>query len=153
MENNFEKKMENLETPETGFVKHQEVLKIGLVNAKKSARIGILFIVIPIVVVILAYIKILVLMHFDFFTNLSQFVNKQNQPNSYVWIFHVILLALPLVGIIVNLLAISHFYINKTTKELIITLKYRFVNVIVLIISVLIFLSVLWYVMFINSQF
>lgn len=146
MENDFEKKMENLDTPETGFVKHQEVLKIGLVNAKKSARVGILFVLIPIVIIVLGYIKISVLMHFDFFTNLFAFVNRQNQPETLTWIFHIIILLLPLVGIIINILAITHFYINKTTKELIITIKYRLKNLIVLIVSGLVFLSVLWYI-------
>jgi hypothetical protein len=151
MENDFEKKMENLETPQTEFVKHQEVLKIGLMNARKSARIGILFILIPVVFAILAYIKIVILMHFDFFTNFSNFLNKQNQTSSFTWLIHILLLLLPLVGIIVNLLAISHFYVNKTTKELIITLKYRFKNLIVLIISAVVFLSVLWYIVLLNS--
>ena len=39
MEDNFKDKMENLNTPNTGFVKHQEILKIGMMNARKSARI------------------------------------------------------------------------------------------------------------------
>jgi hypothetical protein len=151
MENDFEKRMENLETPNTEFVKHQEVLKIGLMNARKSARIGVLFILLPIVFIVLAYIKIVILMHFNFFTHFSQFLNKQSQPSTYTWAFHILILVLPLAGIIINLLAISHFYINKTTKELIITLKYRFKNLIVLIISGIVFLSVLWYIILMNS--
>lgn len=151
MENDFEKKMENLDAPDTGFVKHQEVLKIGLVNAKKSARIGILFILLPVIFIAIAYIKIVVLMHFDFFTNFSHFVSKQNQSDSITWLFHITVLLLPLTGIIINLLAISHFYVNKTTKELIITIKYRLKNLIVLIVSAIFFLAVLWYIILMNS--
>ena len=150
MENDFEKKMESLDTPNTEFVKHQEVLKIGLMNARKSARIGILFILIPVVFVALAYIKIVILMHFDFFTHFAQFLSKQNQSSFFTWAFHIIILVLPLAGIIINLLAISHFYLNKTTKELIISIKYRFKNLIVLIISAVVFLSVLWYIILMN---
>jgi hypothetical protein len=86
------------------------------------------------------------LTHFNFFTNFWQFVNKQNQPETLTWFLHIIILALPLIGIIINILAISHFYINKTTKEIIITIKYRLKNLIVLIVSGLVFLSVLWYI-------
>jgi hypothetical protein len=135
MENNFEEKMENLNTPNTDFVKHQEKLKIGMISAKKSARIGIIFILIPMVLIILAYLKIKLLIHWDFFTKLQQFVSNQNQSSFLSWVSHIILIGLPILAIIINLFAITHFYVDKQNKELIITLRYHLKNLIVLFIS------------------
>jgi len=150
MENNFEKSMENLNTPNTDFVKHQEIMKIGMVNAKRSARIGIIFILIPMVLVILAYVKIKLLIHFDFFTKLQQFVSDQNQSSVLSWVSHIILIGLPVLAIIINLLAITHFYIDKRNKELIITVRYRLKNLIVLLISAVLLVSVFMYVLLLS---
>jgi len=150
MENNFEKSMENLNTPNTDFVKHQEIMKIGMVNAKRSARIGIIFILIPMVLVILAYVKIKLLIHFDFFTKLQQFVSDQNQSSVLSWVSHIILIGLPVLAIIINLLAITHFYIDKRNKELIITVRYRLKNLIVLLISAVLLVTVFMYVLLLS---
>ena len=150
MENNFEKSMENLNTPNTDFVKHQEIMKIGMVNAKRSARIGIIFILIPMVLVILAYVKIKLLIHFDFFTKLQQFVSDQNQSSVLIWVSHIILIGLPVLAIIINLLAITHFYIDKRNKELIITVRYRLKNLIVLLISAVLLVTVFMYVLLLS---
>ncbi|HXL57330.1 MAG TPA: hypothetical protein VN958_13795, partial [Chitinophagaceae bacterium] len=46
-ENEFEKQMENLKTPQADTSGHQQILKITLLNAKKSSRLGIVFVTIP----------------------------------------------------------------------------------------------------------
>ena len=150
MENNFENKMENLTPPDTGFVKHQEVLKIGLLNARKSAKIGIIFILVPIVLIVTVYAKFMLLSQWDFFTNFEMFVSQQNQTGLLNWV-HIIFIAFPILAVIINLLAITHFYINKHTKELIISIRYQFKNTIVLLISAVMILGVFVYVLLMNK--
>jgi len=151
MENNFEDKMENLNTPKTDFVKHQEILKIGMMNARKSARIGIVFILIPMVMIVLAYLKIKLLIHWDFFNRLQQFVSNQNQSGVLSWVLHIIFIGLPILAIIINLLAITHFYVDKQNKELTITIRYRLKNLIVLLISAVLVVLVFMYVLLLNK--
>jgi hypothetical protein len=146
MENNFEKKMESLETPDTGFVKHQEIMKIGFMNARKSARFGIIFILVPVVFVVLVYIKISLLIKFNFFENLGQFISKFDHH----WMYPLIILGLPLLAIIVNLLAVTHFYIDKSNKEFVITIRYQLKNLIVIIISALIIIALFFYIIFLR---
>ena len=58
MENNFEDKMENLNTPNTDFVKHQENFENWNDEVpRKSARIGIIFILIPMVLISFSLFK------------------------------------------------------------------------------------------------
>jgi len=151
MENNFEDKMENLNTPNTDFVKHQEILKIGLMNSRKSARIGIVFILIPMLLIVIAYLKIKLLIHWDFFTRLNQYVSNQNQTSVFSWISHIIFIGLPILAIIINLLAITHFYIDKQNKELTITIRYRLKNLIVLLLSVALLVLIFMWVLFLSK--
>lgn len=151
MENNFEDKMENLNTPNTDFVKHQDILKIGMMNARKSARIGIVFILIPMVLIVLAYLKIKLLIHWDFFTRLQLFVSNQNQSSVLSWISHLIYIGLPILAIIINMIAITHFYVDKQNKELIITIRYRLKNLIVLLISAVLLVIVFMCVLLLNK--
>lgn len=142
MKNNFEDKLENLTTPNADFVKHQEVLKIGMMNARKSARIGLIFILAPLLLTVLVYLKIELLIQWDFFTKMQQFVTNQNQTISMSWVSHIIFLGLPILAILVNLLAITHFYVDKLKKELIITIRYRIRNLIVLLVSAVLLVTV-----------
>ena len=150
MENNFEDKMENLSTPNTGFVKHQEILKIGMMNARKSARIGIVFILIPMVLIVIGYLKIRLLIQWDFFNRLYQFVSNQHQSGVFSWVSHIILIGLPLLAILINLLAITHFYIDKQNKELIVTVRYRLKNLTILLLSTVLLVIVFMYVLLLN---
>jgi hypothetical protein len=150
MKNNFENKMENLSTPNTDFVKHQEVLKIGLLNSRKSSRIGIIFILVPIVLIVTVYLKIKLLTQWDFFVNFEDFVSKQNQTGSVNWT-HILLFVFPILAAIINLLAITHFYIDKKSKEFIITIKYQLKNIIVLLIAAAMILAVFVYVLLLNK--
>jgi hypothetical protein len=151
MENKFEDKMENLNTPNTDFVKHQERLKIGMMNAKRSAKIGIVFILTPMLLIILAYIKIKLLIHWDFFPRLQQFVSDQNQSSVLSWVLHIIFIGLPILAIIINLLAITHFYVDKQNKELTITIRYRLKNLVVLLISAVLVVLVFMYVLLLSK--
>jgi len=151
MENNFEDKMENLNTPNTDFVKHQEILKIGMMNSSKSARIGIVFILIPMLLIVIAFLKIKLLIHWDFFTRLNQYVSNQNQTSVFSWISHIIFIGLPILAIIINLLAITHFYIDKQNKELTITIIYRLKNLIVLLLSVALLVLIFMWVLFLSK--
>jgi len=147
MKNDFEDKLENLTTPNADFVKHQEVLKIGMLNARKSARIGLIFILTPLLLIVLVYLKMKLLIQWDFFTKLQQFVTNQNQTLSMSWVSHILFLGLPILAILLNLLAITHFYVDKQKKELIITIRYRLKNLIVLLVSAVLLVIVFIYVL------
>ena len=153
MENNFENKLENLETPKTNFIKHQDVFKIGLMNAKKSSRIGIIFILIPALFILIVYIKYQFLIRIDYPSTMNSFLLNVDHANYFKWIVPIVFIGLPVIAIFVNLLAVTHFYINKTSKELIITLQYRLKNIVVMIISKVILLTFIIFIIVENVHF
>jgi lantibiotic transport system permease protein len=151
MENDFEKKMENIETPNAEHMKHQEPLKIGFASAQKSAKIGIWMVAIPIIIVVIAYIKISFLIHMNFYSNIQEYLSGQDKSVFFGWINPLFLLGLPLLAIFINILAITYFSINKTTKELTITIRYRFRNLIVIIISAILIVATFWHVILMHK--
>ena len=103
------------------------------------------------VLIVLAYLKIRLLINWDFFNRLQQFVSNQNQSSVLSWVLHIIFIGLPILAIIINLLAITHFYVDKQNKELTITIRYRFKNLIVLLISAVLVVLVFIYVLLLNK--
>jgi lantibiotic transport system permease protein len=147
MENNFENKMNNLQTPDSGKLKHQEVLKMAMINARKSSKIGLLILLIPALFILIAYIKIQILMRIDLNASLNSLIEKANQIGYLKWFVPAIFVGLPILATIINLLAITHFYVDKTNKELIISVKYRLKNIIIILISFVIFISFIWFML------
>jgi uncharacterized membrane protein len=141
MEKDFENKMNNLNTPNADFVKHQEIFKIGLMNARKSSRIGLIFIIVPAIFVVIAFVKLRFLLSIDFASTFESIMVNTESKSYLRWLVPSIFLIMPLLAAIINLLAISHFYIDKKTKELTITIRYRINNLIVLIVSLAIVIS------------
>jgi hypothetical protein len=153
MENNFENKMDNLKTPGTGNLKHQEILKMAMINAKKSSKIGLLFIIIPALIIVIAYIKIQFMMRIDFNASINSLIEQANQIGYLKWVIPLVFVGFPILATILNLLSITHFYVEKTNKELIISIKYRLKNIIIILISFIIFISFICFVFFVNVHF
>jgi hypothetical protein len=132
----FEKRLENLETPVTENIKHQQLLKITILNAKKSSQAGVIFIIIPCLFLLGVFIKYKLGIDFKIFTALEDLMVKFDKSIYLIWIAPLLLVGLPLISIVLNSLAITHFYWDKVKKELLITIKYRLANIILLLISI-----------------
>jgi hypothetical protein len=132
----FERKLEDLKTPETDNLKHQQLLKITILNAKKSSQIGIVFLIVPCLFLLGVFIKYKLGLDFKIFTALEDLMVKLDKSFYLKWISPLLLVGLPLISIVMNSLAITHFYWDKVKKELLITIKYRLANIILLIISI-----------------
>ena len=136
MEDNFEQKMENLRTPQADNIHHQEQLKITVLNARVSSQAGTLFIIIPCIFLLGIFLKYILGLNLHIFDNLEEWMSRMDKDNATKWIAPLLLVGLPLVSIVLNALAITHFYWNKKMKELNITIQYKLANIILLLVSV-----------------
>lgn len=132
----FEEQMENLKTPQVDDIKHQQLLKITLLNAKKSSQVGIVFVIIPCLFLLGVFIKYWLGIDFKIFTAIEEEMANLDKTTALKWIAPLLLVGLPLISIIINSLAITHFYWDKVKRELLITVKYRLLNIILLLISI-----------------
>ncbi len=135
-ENEFKKQMENLKTPQADTISHQQILKIILLNAQKSSRLGIVFIIIPCLFLFGVFLKYLLGIDFKIFSSLEDAMAALDKISYLKWLSPLLLVGFPLVGIVLNALAITHFYWSKLNKEFIITIKFRLINIILLLISI-----------------
>lgn len=134
--NKFEEQMENLKTPQVDDIPHQQSLKIALLSANKSSRIGIAFIVIPCLFLIGVFIKYWLGIDFKIFTSIEDEMSNLDKISYLKWIAPLLLIGLPLISIIINSLAITHFFWDKSRKELLVTIKFRLLNIFLLLISI-----------------
>lgn len=146
--NDFENKMENLKIPNADFIKHQEIFKIGLLNSRKSSRIGIILLLIPVLFLFGLILRFKIGLAINFFVAFDVLIQHLGQATCLNWFISSIILGLPVLGMIINLLAVTHFYIDKQRKEFIITFKYRLKNIIVFLISIGILIILMAFIFF-----
>ena len=131
----FTKKMEELKTPDTGNIHHYRDLKLMLVSAKKSGTIGFWFIVVP------CYFLFCVFMKYYFHVNLHLFdvfiemISDLDKTRGMKFISPIVLVVLPLAGIVLNALSILHFQYEKSWKEVRITVRLRWINILIILLS------------------
>jgi hypothetical protein len=146
-EDKFEKDLEDLQVPHINEIRHQQLLKIALLNSRRSSHIGIAFIVIPCLFLFLQVIKEWIGLDFQFFSAFENYMSQLDKIPLLKWIFPLVLVGLPVIAIIINSLSIVHFYWDKITRELLITIKYKPVNITLILISICIVLIFLAYVL------
>jgi len=118
-----------LKIPEFRAEKHREQLKLTLFNAKKSAAMTVWLVAIPCFFLFAVFMK--QYFHYDLslFGNIEEFIASIDRSSPIPMLSVILLVGLPLVGLAINTLSILHLEINRERKELIGTIKWRWINV------------------------
>ena len=110
-------------------------LKIALTSAKKSAAIGVWLVAVPI------FFLCAIVMKYFFHVNLhlidvfEEMMAHLDKDSSTKWITPVFFVLLPLAGIVLNVLAIAHVEYRRTLRQFIITVKLKYVNMLICLVS------------------
>jgi hypothetical protein len=124
-----DKMLSNMELPDPENIKHQQELKIPLLNFKKSSRVGLWLLVLPVVFAITFILKY-ELRIFSPFINFIHGIFAAIDRNKFLtYLIPFIFLGLPLLAMTLNFLAFCHFTFVKEKKELLVTIKYRPFNI------------------------
>lgn len=105
-----------------------------LLNIQRSANVGFLLVIIPFLLIsgmILHY-------NLNFRMSLMESIGNWMASGDQYGIMPFLLIGAPLAAILINILAVTHFSIDKTSKEVNISFKYRWQNLIVLILAAMI---------------
>ena len=139
MENDeFSEKLQKMHKPEIESLTHQVQLKVTLLNAKRSTRIGVILVILPCLFLGAVLIKYFLHINLPSFSAFEEWMSEKDQNVLIKLLFPLILIGGPILALILNLLAILHFSFDKKAKELIITLKFKWFNIIVSLICLLI---------------
>ena len=123
-----DKMLSGLEIPETENIQHQQELKIPLLSFKKSSRAGLWLLALPVIFAITAILKYDLVLSSPFLDFITGFFKVIDRNAFLTYLVPIIFIGFPLLAMIINLLAFCHFNQNEK-KELIITIKYRPLNI------------------------
>ena len=152
-EDEFLKKMENLQVPEINAAGHPEKVKMAIMNAERSAALGFWLVAVP------CYFLACVFMYYFFNRQVSWFgamfklAEGLDKTPGIDFMAPIVLVVLPIVCIIINALAITHVHYNENAagkagaKEFMITIKLRTWNILLILVSLAIVLTFIAYVM------
>ena len=129
--------LSGMDLPDPENIRHQQELKIPLLSFKRSSRAGLWLLVLPVI-----FAFTVVLKHelgiFSPVLDIIESTFAAVDGNRFLTFFiPVIFIGLPLLAMIINLLAFCHFTHNKTEEELLITVKYRPVNILIFLVSLM----------------
>ena len=131
---NLEKRLENLNLPKIPELKDQQQVKLSILNARKSARIGLFMLAIPFLILAGAFIETLFKVAIPPWSWL-----KAVNPSLPVWmrvsIFVIIVIILPLTALVINILSITWFNYDKKQKVFSVSVKFKTVNLIIIAIA------------------
>jgi hypothetical protein len=150
-EKDFLNKMENLKKPEVNAEASRQQIKLVLMNTKKSANWSIWFLIIPLLFFCCVAIKYLFQWNWGIADRFIEWTAKLDKQAATAWLTPVLFVLLPAIGAILNLLAIMHFMYDRLTKELLITIKIKWLNIILAAISIGFIAIVILYAIVENS--
>jgi hypothetical protein len=131
----FERKMEDLKSPSAENVKPPVEIKLAIVNAQQSANIGLWFVAVPYVFIILMVLKYELDVNLGIVDAFSRAVGKIDGNPWLWWLQPFFLIILPATGIVLNILSITHFVHDRNNSTLTMTIKFRWLNIVVLVLS------------------
>jgi hypothetical protein len=147
----FLKKMENLKVPEVNPQEHPQLVKMAIMNADRSAVLGVWLIVVP------CYFLFCVFMYYfshirvgaSWFAAMFRLMASLDKTPYIDFLGSVIMVVLPIVCIIINALAITHVGLQKEGKvrQFNITIKVKVWNILLILISLVIVGIFIAYVM------
>jgi NADH:ubiquinone oxidoreductase subunit 6 (subunit J) len=147
----FLNKMENLKKPEVNAQTSQRLIKIALLNARRSATWGIWFLIVPVFFFCSVTLKYALHSDWSVAGNFLDWMAGVDRSMPFPIVSVLLFVVLPAVGAVLNLLSILHFGYDKGGRELIVTLKIKWVNIILAIISLSVIAVIMLYAISENS--
>jgi len=136
--------MDNLDKPQIDISKHKEELRLRLLNSKKSSRLGLVLMALP----CLFLLGMLVKEYFGYDLGLFTFVydilsehDRRYGDTSVVnWLFRFLVLGGLPVAIYLNIASLLFVKYEKDRKELFIAFKIKWVNILIAVVCLAVFI-------------
>jgi len=153
-EKDLNKLLENMEQPKLDVHAHQDEFRLTLLNTKRSSMAGIILLILPFIfisgVVFNHYLGIQIPIIGNMYEWITDLDREYGDHSALNWSVRLLLLFGPLIAGAVNLMAITHIRWEKVQKELIISFKMRWQNLLIIGICFFIFSIFFTYLTFAN---
>lgn len=140
-EDEFLSQMENLQVPDVEPGGHQKIVKMTIMNAERSAVLGVWLIVLPCYFLMCVFMYYHFHLHISWFEAMFKLVISLNKTPHMDFMGPLVLVVLPVICIIINALSITHFSVQKNgpdhskVKEVNITIKIKPLNILLILVS------------------
>lgn len=141
------KRLENLAKPHFTSEEHRWHLRLALVSAQRSSRAGYVLVALPCLFLFGVLLKYWLGYNVGLFDWLETTMASLDQNPVLKWVAPLVLLAGPIAGLALNLLAILHVTYDRREAELIVRVKLRWANLVVAGFSLLVVLVFLGYLL------
>ena len=108
----FLKQMENLQVPDIS-PEHPEKVKMAIMNADRSAALGVWLIVVPSYFLLCVFMYYFFHIHTGWFGSMFKMMEGLERTPYIDFLGPIILVVLPIICIIINALAITHVQVKK----------------------------------------
>lgn len=130
----IDKKLGSMNLPDPD-IKPDESVKITLTQAKKSAAVGVWLVAVPLFFLFCITMKYIFMINLHFVDVFEEVVSALDKSAGTKWLSPLLFVGFPLIGILLNLLAIMHFEVNRTKQQMIVTVKMKWLNIFILLLS------------------
>ncbi|MGB8195111.1 MAG: hypothetical protein WCF67_24460 [Chitinophagaceae bacterium] len=130
-----ENMLTHMQMPDTEKIMQPRELKIPFLSYKKSSKAGLWLLLVPLIFAVTLLLKTELGLNAAYLDFVRRFFAAIDDNPVLTYLIPVIFIGLPLAAMIINALAICHFQQNKKAKELLITIKYRPVNIAIFLFS------------------
>jgi hypothetical protein len=121
--------LSGIDPPKPEPITHQTELKIPLLSYRRSSKAGLWLLILPVIVAVTSILKHIVAIPSPFVSGIGSFIAAVDGNPVLSFLIPVVVVGLPFAAMIMNLLAFCHFTRVKERRELLITMKYRPVNI------------------------
>jgi hypothetical protein len=125
----------NIDVPEPERIMQPSELKIPLLSYKRSSKAGFWLLLVPITVAVATVLKAQAGLQTKYLEVVRKLFAAIDDNAVLTYLIPIIFVGLPFAAMIINFLAICHFQNNQKTKELIITIKKRPLNIVIFLVS------------------
>lgn len=149
----FLKQMENLQVPDINPEQHPRMVKMAIMNAERSAALGVWLIVMPCYFLLCVFMYYFFHIHSGWFAAMFTLLSSLDKTPYIDFLGPLILVVLPIVCIIINALSIIHVQVEKhgpqqsKAREFGITIKIKPLNILLILISLAVVFVFIAYVM------
>src|SRR5215212_3722901 len=130
-----ENMLTRLQMPEPEKIMQPRELKIPLLSYRKSSKVGLWLLLLPLTFAATLILKTGLGVQSGYLDLVRKFFAAIDDNVVLTYLIPLIFIGIPLFAMIINLLAICHFKQDKKAKELIVTVKYRPLNIAIFLLS------------------
>jgi hypothetical protein len=125
----LEKRLRGTDPPKPETIIQHEELKIPLLSYRRSSKAGLWLLIVPAIVAITYILRRDLAISSSFLSGIGSLLGAVDGNPVLSFLIPIAFIGLPCTAMIMNLLSFSHFTLGRERKELLVTIKYRPVNI------------------------